>query len=554
MPYSFNNSYSFKKLYSFNNFCAISLRITRTQGLRRHDNMVDEQEIGQTEIQQENERSEPSNWELYFLAAVDLIDECERVWGTNNISLKETIRVRLEYLILSLQLVLPFTRENMQTVSEILRNVCCLHDYWIRTHSLSCTELAIYTLETPEVVQSGNVGRPRYSIPEDVLLHLRSSGFTWTKIAEMLLVSRWTLRRRVMEFGIQEITEFSRISDEQLDGIISRFMRDHGTLVGYSLVSGHLRSIGLRVQRDRIRHSIGRVDPENSRIRWAAVISRRSYSVAGPNSLWHIDGHHSLVSWGFVIHGGIDGFSRLVVFLKCSTNNKSETMANLFLTATEKYEWPSRIRSDYGGENVGVWELMEERRGCNRGSYLVGSSTHNQRIERLWRDVFRVVTHMFYYSFQSMEEAGILNRNNNLHVFALHFIYLPRINRALESFAEAWNLHPVRTEHNWTPEQIWMNGMIDMRNEQLTAVADVTGSVNSIDEWYGFDPQAPHPGDDGLSSVVVDDIDFVIPEELDAQLTNQINPLSESNSFGIELYEQVIEIVTYFYQIDTDNV
>ena len=336
--------------------------------------------------------------------------------------------------------------------------------------------------------------------------------------------------------------------------IISRFMRDHGTLVGYSLVSGHLRSIGLRVQRDRIRHSIGRVDPENSRIRWAAVISRRSYSVAGPNSLWHIDGHHSLVSWGFVIHGGIDGFSRLVVFLKCSTNNKSETMANLFLTATEKYEWPSRIRSDYGGENVGVWELMEERRGCNRGSYLVGSSTHNQRIERLWRDVFRVVTHMFYYSFQSMEEAGILNRNNNLHVFALHFIYLPRINRALESFAEAWNLHPVRTEHNWTPEQIWMNGMIDMRNEQLTAVADVTGSVNSIDEWYGFDPQAPHPGDDGLSSVVVDDIDFVIPEELDAQLTNQINPLSESNSFGIELYEQVIEIVTYFYQIDTDNV
>ena len=46
----------------------------------------------------------------------------------------------------------------------------------------------------------------------------------------------------------------------------------------------------------------------------------------------------------------------------------------------------------------------------------------------------------------------------------------------------------------------------------------------------------------------------MIPEELDAQLTNQINPLSESNSFGIELYEQVIEIVTYFYQIDTDNV
>ena len=73
-----------------------------------------------------------------------------------------------------------------------------------------------------------------------------------------------------------------------------------------------------------------------------------------------------------------------------------------------------------------------------------------------------------------------------------------------------------------------MNGLIDMRNEQLTAVADVTGSVNSIDEfeWYGFNPPAPHPDDDGLSSVVVDDINFVIPEELDEQLTYQINPLS----------------------------
>ena len=109
----------------------------------------------------------------------------------------------------------------------------------------------------------------------------------------MLLVSRWTLRHRVVEFGIEEITGFSVISDDQLDNLVERFMSDHGTMVWYSLVSGHLRSLGLRVQRDRIRDTIGRVDP---RIRWAVVISRRAYSVAGPNSLWHIDGHHSLVT------------------------------------------------------------------------------------------------------------------------------------------------------------------------------------------------------------------------------------------------------------------
>lgn len=112
----------------------------------------------------------------------------------------------------------------------------------------------------------------------------------------MHLVSRWTPQRRVHEDGLREVTGYSTISDEQLDNIVERFTSDHGTLVGHSLISGHLRSVGLRVQRDRIRTSIGCIDPENSRIRWAVVIARRSYSVAPPNSLWHIDGHHSLVS------------------------------------------------------------------------------------------------------------------------------------------------------------------------------------------------------------------------------------------------------------------
>ena len=96
---------------------------------------------------------------------------------------------------------------------------------------------------TTHQTASGSVGRPRYLISEEVLLHLRSSGFTWTKIAQMLLVSRWTLRRRIVEYGLEEITGFSMILDVQLDNVVERFMSDYGTLVGYSLVSGHLRSL-----------------------------------------------------------------------------------------------------------------------------------------------------------------------------------------------------------------------------------------------------------------------------------------------------------------------
>ena len=70
---------------------------------------------------------------------------------------------------------------------------------------------------------------------------------------------------------------------------------------------GHLQNLGLRVQQEKVAKTLVRMDPTNSDLRWAALIKRRKYS------LWHIDGDHSLVNWGFVIHGGIDGFSRSIV-------------------------------------------------------------------------------------------------------------------------------------------------------------------------------------------------------------------------------------------------
>ena len=149
---------------------------------------------------------------------------------------------------------------------------------------------------------------------EETLLHFRALGYKWKDIAELLLVSRWTLWRRVEELGISEETGFTIIGNTDLDDIVRAFMNIQGGLVGYSMVRGHLRSMGINVQRERIRGSISRVDPINCRSRWATVVSRRAYSVPGPNSLRHIDGYHSLITWGFVIHGCIDGYSRLMFF------------------------------------------------------------------------------------------------------------------------------------------------------------------------------------------------------------------------------------------------
>lgn len=135
----------------------------------------------------------------------------------------------------------------------------------------------------------------------------------------------------------------------------------------------------------RVQNSLRRVDPEGSLARQLSmhVLRRRAYRVPAPNSLWHIDGNHKLIRlvfftflfflfnllsqlvlllyfirnsatyvlfyfcrWRIVIHAGVDGFSRLIVFIAAATNNKATTVLDNFLSAVGRYGLPSRVRSD----------------------------------------------------------------------------------------------------------------------------------------------------------------------------------------------------------------
>ena len=188
--------------------------------------------------------------------------------------------------------------------------------------------------DTEEVIS--HRGRPRIKIYDNQLVCLLECGF---KIQDIATCSRRTIERRMQDLSIT-VHDFSSMSDAELDERVGNIISIHPQC-GVKTVLGQLRSQGYKVQRQRVRDSLQRIDPSGVHARARRVLHRRVYNVKGPNSLWHLDGYHKLIRWNIVIHGGIDGFSRLIVYLRVSSNNYAATVLSAFTAAIDEYGLPS---------------------------------------------------------------------------------------------------------------------------------------------------------------------------------------------------------------------
>ena len=135
--------------------------------------------------------------------------------------------------------------------------------------------------------QEGARGRPCFMIFKEQLEYLRSLSFTWVSISKMVLVSRMTVYRRRVAYGLLNEPS-SAISDEDLTTLVRQTIAQH-PCVGQSFIWGVIRSQGYSVTRERVRRTIRQCDPINTTLRWGGVLTpRQPYSVPGPNSLWHL--------------------------------------------------------------------------------------------------------------------------------------------------------------------------------------------------------------------------------------------------------------------------
>jgi len=202
---------------------------------------------------------------------------------------------------------------------------------------------------------------------------------------------------------------------------------------------------GLRVGKENVRQLMHIVNPNGVRRRLHHRLQRRTYLSAGPNYCWHVDGYDKLKKFGIAINGCIDGFSRRVIWLRCSsTNNDPAVIGCYYLDAVQQLMMcPRRLRSDRGSENITVATIQ----CCITGdsdAHRFGSSCTNQRIESFWSVLRQLRMQWWIDLFEDLVACDLLDISNESHLEIVRFCFMNIIQSDIQVFANNWNTHRIR--------------------------------------------------------------------------------------------------------------
>ncbi|CAG2220117.1 unnamed protein product [Mytilus edulis] len=243
-------------------------------------------------------------------------------------------------------------------------------------------ELRIMCCHYSDIILEHN---DKFIIPKETLESLLEINFKIKDISEMFNLSESTLYRQMRAYNLSK-QNFSLVSDHDLDTTVLSITKEFPNC-GEVLLMQLLSQRSLKVQRYRLRESLHRINEPGIQERRQGRLSRRVYSVESANRLWHIDTNHKLIRWKFVIAGGVDGFSRLITFLRCLDNNRAPTLLECFKQSVVRYGLPNRVRSDKGMENTLIADYMIQQRGVD-----LENAWDNHRIRTVHRSPMQMFT------------------------------------------------------------------------------------------------------------------------------------------------------------------
>ena len=298
-------------------------------------------------------------------------------------------------------------------------------------------------------------------VRDQLIRHYFNIGYTYNEIIGFLLcihgiaVSLPHLKRILRRMGLRKNNNAKPLIE-----IVQRIMSLHrqgffnlGYRAMWTLLNGVCK---IRATQASVRNILKVISPDLVVERSRHRLHRRIYYNKGPNYLIHIDGYDKLKPFGIAIHGGIDGYSRKILWLKAAnTNNNPKVVARYYMDYIRGMQrLPRVVRADAGTENVIIRELQiflrryhtDEMHG--EKSFQTGTSTSNQRIEMLWSFLMKTFTHFWRSLFKDLRDSGFINDSNAFTIYCLRFCFLPLIQQRLDLFMGMWNSHRIRSQRH----------------------------------------------------------------------------------------------------------
>ena len=203
---------------------------------------------------------------------------------------------RLCIMLTNLELLYPNARSLVSQLLDSTKSILGI----LRSENADC-EKKCFQISINHLC-TGKPGAPKLNTSLNMLMYYLGSGFTIPDVSAMLNVSCSTLKRRMKKYGIRKSNFYSLMKDDKLHKVIVSILKDFPNS-GYKIKKGFLLSRGHRMQENKTRESMRRVDPEGVMLRTLQLrpVLRRAYQVAGALSLWHIDGNHKLIGYFHIL-------------------------------------------------------------------------------------------------------------------------------------------------------------------------------------------------------------------------------------------------------------